>query len=103
MEKEKIDVVTLEKSVTKFAHYLDWVDEIQGLGHYRMDNDDIREILQEYGHLIKQQTLRELIENINRLKKDIIKTVKTEQDILLNIDYGYNQALEDLKVKIYGK
>lgn len=44
--------------------------------------------------------LEAVIDMIERMKKEIIKTAQTESELLLSVDYGYNQALSDLQSKL---
>lgn len=44
--------------------------------------------------------LEAVIEIAEKMKKEIIKTAQTKSELLLSVDYGYNQAFSDLQSKL---
>ena len=51
--------------------------------------------IENYWLKVLHHEREQLIEEVEALKKDVIKTAQTNEEVLLDVDYGFNQAKQD--------
>jgi len=82
----------IKNGVNKFSHYMDWFDKTQRQGHYRMDDDDIREIF--------YSSIKEILEGVIDTMKEKAERIRLDVNVIV-CDCGepYKESDLDLSVK----